>query len=80
MPLIRYAHPVDACYGIFFGAAAYCINHHISKTKRLSLPTKLCLNLCIGLIAVALWCKVCLALNGPPPGWHELTLLPLWGK
>lgn len=78
LSLILLAHPVDAIYGIFFGGIAYAFNHALSKRKQMGGLVKMVLNLGAGGLAIWLWSLLSITVNGFPPGWKEIQILPLF--
>lgn len=75
---IYIGHPVDAVYAIFLGGLAYMANHALSKASQPGLPVRFGLSLLIGSFAIWCWSRVCIELNGLPPGWQDVPVLPLW--
>lgn len=75
---IYIGHPVDAVYAIFLGGLAYMVNHALSKASQPGLPVRFGLSLLIGSFTIWCWSRVCIELNGLPPGWQDVPVLPLW--
>lgn len=78
LPLIYYAHPVDALYGILFGGIAYALNHYISKASRIPVLMKIISNLSFGSLAIWGWFRISITSNGFPEGWQDIPRLPIF--
>jgi hypothetical protein len=57
--------PASAMNGLFIGAAAYIINHVISKTPRLPLWIKLLISLLVGVFACWAWYVLTMKMGAP---------------